>query len=58
MRKSHKPVKRNGGEKDNTPPVLRRTMEIFKKVPLSELRNLPRDLSKNADHYLYGYPKR
>jgi hypothetical protein len=58
MRKLQNPIKGNGDEQDKTPPVLRRIIETFKRVPRSELRNLPRDLSKNADHYLYGSPKR
>ncbi len=31
---------------------------LVSKVPRSELRKLPTDLSANHDHYLYGWPKK
>ncbi len=37
--------------------LTEKLLEIATKIPQSEWDRLPRDLSKNADHYLYGSPK-
>jgi len=45
-------------EYDPTVPTLwDRIAEISASVPMEEWEKLPRDLSKNLDHYLYGAPK-
>lgn len=31
--------------------------EVTQEIPQNELNQLPSDLSKNLDHYLYGLPK-
>lgn len=38
-------------------PLWRIALEIGASVPDEELDKLPRDLSKNLDHYLYAAPK-
>lgn len=45
-----------------TPPtqtnsILDMIDEITQEIPQNELDQLPTDLSKNLDHYLYGIPK-
>lgn len=37
--------------------ILDMVDEITKDIPQIELEQLPTDLSKNLDHYLYGLPK-
>ncbi|MFM7425561.1 MAG: hypothetical protein ACKO7W_11300 [Elainella sp.] len=39
------------------PPFLQFVEEISAQVPREEWEKLPKDLSKNIDHYLYGSPK-
>lgn len=39
------------------PPFLQFVEEISAQVPREEWEKLPKDLSKNVDHYLYGAPK-
>ena len=38
-------------------PVWEAVVEIGESVPDREWAKVPRDLSKNLDHYLYGAPK-
>lgn len=44
-------------ESSNIPSFLRAIEEISSHVPSEEWGKLPKDLSKNLDHYLYGSPK-
>lgn len=39
------------------PAFLQFVEEISAQVPREEWETLPKDLSKNLDHYLYGAPK-
>jgi hypothetical protein len=39
------------------PSFLQFVEEISAQIPLEEWEKLPKDLSKNVDHYLYGSPK-
>jgi hypothetical protein len=39
-------------------PVLKEIGRIGESVPQSSWDELPRDLSANVDHYVYGLPKR
>jgi hypothetical protein len=39
------------------PSFLQFVEEISAQVPREEWEKLPKDLSKNLDHYLYGAPK-
>lgn len=39
-------------------PLMAKIFEISDSVPIEDWRKLPRDLSYNHDHYLYGLPKR
>jgi hypothetical protein len=38
-------------------PFWEEVLEIGASVPMEEWEKVPRDLSKNLDHYLYGHPK-
>lgn len=39
-------------------PLLARLFELAGQVPKEDWKRLPRDLSYNLDHYIYGVPKR
>lgn len=39
------------------PPFLKFVEDISAQIPKEEWEKLPKDLSKNLDHYLYGLPK-
>ena len=39
-------------------PLVAKIFEIFADVPKEDWRKVPRDLSYNLDHYIYGLPKR
>ncbi len=41
----------------NLPPFLKFVEDISAQIPEKEWEKLPKDLSKNLDHYLYGLPK-
>jgi hypothetical protein len=47
-------------ETDQSPdirPIWERVVDISAQVPPEEWAKVPKDLSKNVDHYLYGSPK-
>lgn len=44
-------------ESPSLPSFLQFVEEISAQVPREEWEKLPKDLSKNLDHYLYGSPK-
>ncbi|AFZ18453.1 hypothetical protein [Allocoleopsis franciscana] len=39
------------------PPFLQFVEEISAQIPKEEWEKLPKDLSKNLEHYLYGSPR-
>jgi Arc/MetJ-type ribon-helix-helix transcriptional regulator len=41
----------------NELPIWEAITEIGKKIPTEEWEQLPSDLARNIDHYLYGSPK-
>lgn len=41
----------------DTRPIWERVADISTQMPAEEWAKLPKDLSKNVDHYLYGSPK-
>lgn len=41
----------------NVPPFWERVIELGARVPTEVWEKVPKDLSKNLDHYLYGAPK-
>jgi hypothetical protein len=44
-------------EPSSLPPFLKFVEDISAQIPKEEWEKLPKDLSKNLDHYLYGLPK-
>jgi hypothetical protein len=53
---SHQTVPETDQASD-TRPIWERVADISAQVPLEEWAKVPKDLSKNVDHYLYGSPK-
>lgn len=41
-----------------TPSIVRAAERLGRLIPAAELRRIPKDLSDQIDHYLYGAPKR
>ena len=39
-------------------PLMAKIFELSDSVPPEDWKKLPRDLSYNLDHYIYGLPKR
>ena len=48
-------LKRRVAAKD---PLMAAILKISESVPKEDWKKLPRDLSYNLDHYIYGVPKR
>jgi hypothetical protein len=40
------------------PEIARIAQRLGRMIPEEELRNIPKDLSDQVDHYVYGTPKR
>jgi hypothetical protein len=43
---------------DRPPRIVRIAERLGRKLPARELRSIPKDLSDQLDHYIYGTPKR
>jgi hypothetical protein len=43
---------------DRLPRIVRIAERLGRRLPDSELRAIPKDLSDQLDHYIYGTPKR
>ena len=41
----------------SVPPIWETVVAIGASIPREEWKKVPRDLSKNLDHYLHGAPK-
>jgi hypothetical protein len=46
----------NGRRK--TPGIVKIAQRLGRMIPEEELRRIPKDLSSQVDHYVYGTPKR
>jgi len=60
-RRAGETVKEPDSEMDKPTDVaalLRMAKRIADQIPPAERRKIPRDLSINLDHYLYGHPKK
>jgi hypothetical protein len=40
------------------PRIARIAQRLGRMIPEEELRRIPKDLSSQVDHYIYGTPKR
>jgi|HubBroStandDraft_1064217.scaffolds.fasta_scaffold869608_1 hypothetical protein len=57
--KGHKPSEAEPGAAwRKTPNIVRNAQRLGRMIPNEELRLMPKDLSGQIDHYVYGTPKR
>ena len=49
---------RTAGHPKKQPRIVQIAERLGRRIPASELRSLPKDLSNQLDHYIYGTPKR
>jgi hypothetical protein len=47
-----------GAASRKTPGIVQVAQRLGRKIPDEELRIIPKDLSSQIDHYVYGTPKR
>jgi hypothetical protein len=46
------------GRSHKMPRIVRIAQRLGRMIPEEELRRIPKDLSSQVDHYVYGLPKR
>jgi len=51
---ARKPARRS----PKAPRIVRIAQRLGRMIPDEELRRIPKDLSSQIDHYVYGLPKR
>ncbi len=56
--KSAAPSARKPGARPKMPRIARIAQRLGRMIPEEELRRIPKDLSSQVDHYVYGLPKR
>jgi hypothetical protein len=49
---------RRTGASGKAPPIVQIARRLGRMIPDEELQLIPKDLSDQIDHYLYGTPKR
>jgi hypothetical protein len=52
------PPRKPAGRAPKTPRIVRVAQRLGRMIPEEELRRIPKDLSSQIDHYVYGTPKR
>lgn len=52
------PLPKPAGRSPKTPRIARIAQRLGRMIPEEELRRIPKDLSGQIDHYVYGTPKR
>jgi hypothetical protein len=52
------PARKPTGRAPKVPRIARIAQRLGRMIPEEELRRIPRDLSSQVDHYVYGLPKR
>jgi hypothetical protein len=52
------PPRKPAGRSPKTPRIARIAQRLGRMIPEEELRRIPKDLSSQIDHYVYGTPKR
>jgi len=52
------PVRKRAGSLPKMPRIARIAQRLGRMIPEEELRRIPKDLSSQVDHYVYGLPKR
>jgi hypothetical protein len=52
------PTRRMPRSKGKLPRIVQIAERLGRRIPVSELQSIPKDLSNQLDHYIYGMPKR
>ena len=52
------PARKPAGGSRKVPRIVRIAERLGRMIPEEELRRIPKDLSSQVDHYVYGLPKR
>jgi len=56
--KPTKPSGKKRAARPKMPRIARIAQRLGRMIPEEELRNFPKDLSSQIDHYVYGTPKK
>jgi hypothetical protein len=56
--KSMPSARKRAGASRKVPRIVRIAQRLGRMIPEEELRRIPKDLSSQVDHYVYGTPKR
>jgi hypothetical protein len=51
-------ARKPAGRSPKVPRIVRIAQRLGRMIPDEELRRIPKDLSSQVDHYVYGLPKR
>jgi hypothetical protein len=51
-------ARKSAGRSPKVPRIVRIAQRLGRMIPDEELRRIPKDLSSQVDHYVYGSPKR
>jgi hypothetical protein len=51
-------ARKPAGKSPKVPRIVRIAERLGRMIPEEELRRIPKDLSGQVDHYVYGLPKR
>jgi hypothetical protein len=57
-RPAGKAARKPAGRAPKVPRIVRLAERLGRMIPEEELRQIPKDLSSQVDHYVYGLPKR
>lgn len=57
-RPTGKAARKVAGRHPKVPRIVRIAQHLGRMIPEEELRRIPKDLSSQVDHYVYGLPKR
>jgi hypothetical protein len=57
-RPTGKAARKPAGRPPKVPRIVRIAQRLGRMIPEEELRRIPKDLSSQVDHYVYGLPKR
>jgi hypothetical protein len=55
---AQKTVRQFVGKRSSEQSIVRIAERLGRLIPANELRTVPKDLSEQLDHYVYGSPKR
>ena len=57
-RNATRSARKRASRPPKVPRIVRIAQRLGRMIPEEELRRIPKDLSSQVDHYVYGLPKR